>query len=170
MGSLNNNIQLMLEFRKAWFLILHFFYYTLINNLDDVICNIAIYVDDTTLYSKFDHASDLWQQLQLAFELESDLWDSVDWGRKLLVDFNAAKTQLFSFDQSDNTGVIVVKMGGPILEEKSSFNMLGLTFSYKLDWVSYIISIAIANTTFKKIGALSRSVKFFLRRWLFLSL
>ena len=94
----------------------------------------------------------------------------MDWGRKLLVDFNAAKTQLFSFDQSDNTGAIVVKMGGPILEEKSSFNMLGLTFSYKLDWVSYIISIAIANTTFKKIGALSRSMKFFLQRWLFLSL
>ena len=45
-----------------------------INDLpDDVICNIAIYVDDTTLYSKFDWASDLWQQLELASELESDL-------------------------------------------------------------------------------------------------
>ena len=36
-----------------------------INNLpDDVICNIAIYADDTTLYSKCDKASDLWQQLE----------------------------------------------------------------------------------------------------------
>ena len=36
-----------------------------INDLpDDVICNIAIYADDTTLYSKCDLASDLWQQLQ----------------------------------------------------------------------------------------------------------
>ena len=26
----------------------------------DVICNIAIYADDTTLYSKCDQASDLW--------------------------------------------------------------------------------------------------------------
>ena len=41
--------------------------------LDDVICNIAIYADDTTLYSKCDQASDLWQQLELASELESDL-------------------------------------------------------------------------------------------------
>ena len=50
-----------------------------INDLpDDVICNIAIYADDTTLYSKCDQASDLWQQLELAFELESDLWDTVD--------------------------------------------------------------------------------------------
>ena len=45
-----------------------------INDLrDDVICDIAIYADDTTLYSKCDRASDLWQQLQLASELESDL-------------------------------------------------------------------------------------------------
>ena len=45
-----------------------------INDLpDDVICNIAIYADDTTLYSKRDQASDLWQQLVLPSELESDL-------------------------------------------------------------------------------------------------
>ena len=45
-----------------------------INDLpDDVICNIAIYADDATLYSKCDQASDLWQQLDLASELESDL-------------------------------------------------------------------------------------------------
>ena len=66
-----------------------------INDLpDDVICNIAIYADDTTLYSKWDQASDLWQQLELVSELESDLRDTVDWGRKWLVDFNAGKTQL----------------------------------------------------------------------------
>ena len=40
---------------------------------DDVICNVAIYADDTTLYSKCDQASDMWQQLELASELESDL-------------------------------------------------------------------------------------------------
>ena len=45
-----------------------------INDLpDDVICNIAIYADDTTLYSKCDQACDLWQQLELASELESVL-------------------------------------------------------------------------------------------------
>ena len=48
-----------------------------INDLpDDVICNIAIYADDSTLYSKCDQASGLWQQLELASELESDLRDS----------------------------------------------------------------------------------------------
>ena len=45
-----------------------------INDLpDDVICNIAIYADDTTLYSKCNQPSDLGQQLELTFELESDL-------------------------------------------------------------------------------------------------
>ena len=39
------------------------------------------------------------------------------------------------FDRSNNNGSIDVKMGGSILEEKSSFKMLGLTFSSKLDWV-----------------------------------
>ena len=130
-----------------------------INDLpDDVICDIAIYADDSTLYSKCDRASDLWQQLELASKLESDLRDTVDWGKKWLVDFNAEKTQLVSFDWSNNNGSIDVKMGGSILEEKSSFRMLGLTFSCKLDWGSYIISIA--KTTSKKIGALIRSMKF----------
>ena len=65
-----------------------------INDLpDDVICNIAIYADDTTLYSKCNQASDLWQKLELASEFGSDLQDTVDWGRKWLVDFNAGKTQ-----------------------------------------------------------------------------
>ena len=66
----------------------------------------------------------------------------MDWGREWLVGFNARKTQLASFDQSNNTGSIDVKMDGSILEEKLSFKMLGLTFSSKLDCGSYIISIA----------------------------
>ena len=131
-----------------------------INDLpDDVICDIAIYADDTTLCSKCDRASDLWQQLELASELESDLRDTVDCGKKWLVNFNAGKTQLVSFDRSNNNGSIDVKIGGSILEEKSSFKLLGLTFSSKFDWGSYIISIAkIASS--KKIGALIRSMKF----------
>ena len=130
-----------------------------INDLpDDVICNIAIYADDTTLYSKCNQASHLWQQLELASELESDLRDTVHWGRKWLVDFNTGKTQLVSFDRSKNTGAIDVKMDGSVLEDKTSFKMLGLTFSFKLDWGSYIVSIA--KTASKKIGALIRSMKF----------
>ena len=66
---------------------------------DDVICDIAIDADDTTLYSKCVQA--LWTEL----------------GKKWLVDFNAGKTQLVSFDQSNNTGAIDVKMDGSVLEK-----------------------------------------------------
>ena len=130
-----------------------------INDLpDDVICNIAIYADDTTHYSKCDQASDLWQQFEMASELESDLPDTVDWGKKWLFDFNAGKTQLLSFDLSHNNGSFDVKMDGSVIEEKSSFKMLWLAFSSKLDWGSYIISIS--KTASKKIGALVCFMKF----------
>ena len=49
-----------------------------INDLsDDVICDIAIYADHTTICSKCDQAFDLWQQLELAPKFESDLRDTV---------------------------------------------------------------------------------------------
>ena len=45
---------------------------------------------------------------------------------------------------------IDMKMDGSNLEEKFSFKMLGLVFPSKLDWGSYIISIAKSGS--KKIG------------------
>ena len=71
---------------------------------------------------------------------------------------NAGKTQPILFDQSNNNGSNDAKMDGSVLEEKSSFKILVLTFSSKLDWDAYIISIA--KTTSKKIGALICSMKF----------
>ena len=125
-----------------------------------------IYADDNTLCSKRDRASDLWQQLELASELESDLRDTVDWGKKWLVDFSAGKTQLVLFDQSKNT--IDVKMDGSVLEV-SSYKMLGLAFSFKFDLGSYIISVA--KTASKNIGAMICSMKlFFLLRLLCISI
>ena len=75
----------------------------------------------------------------------------MDWNNKWLVYFNAGKTQLVLTDQANDNGSIDVKMDGSVLEEKLSFKMLGLTFSSKLDWGSYIISFA--KTASNKIGA-----------------
>ena len=106
-----------------------------INDLpDNVICNITIYAGDTTLYSKCNQASDLWQHLKLASVLESDIRNTVDWGRKWPVDFNAGTTQIVLFDWSNKTSAIDLKMDGSVLEEKS--------FSSKLDLCSYIIFIS----------------------------
>ena len=105
----------MLEFLKALFLVRHFFYYMLITFLI-MLSNSAIYADETALYFMCDQASDLWQQLELASQLEFGLWDTVDWGRNWLFDFSAGNTQLVSFDWSSSTGVINVKMDGSALE------------------------------------------------------
>ena len=82
----------------------------------------------------------------------------MDWGRKWLLDFSAGKTQLLLFDWSNNTNAIDMKMDGSVREKKSSFKMLRLTFSSKLDCDSYIISIA--KTFSKIIGTLICSMKF----------
>ena len=108
----------MLEILKAPFLVLHFLLLYVNDLPDDVICNIAICACDTTLYSKCDQASDLWEQFELASELESDLRDTVGWHKKWLVDFNGGKTQLVSFDRSDNNGSIDVGMDGSVRKNR----------------------------------------------------
>ena len=54
-------------------------------------------------------------------------------GQEVACCFNVGKTQLVSFDQSNNIGAIDMKMDQSALEEKSSFKMLRLTFFSKLD-------------------------------------
>ena len=87
----------------------------------------------------------------MASEFESDL-DTVHWGKKWVVGFNTGKTQLVSFNRSNNNGSFDLKMNRSALEENSFFfQILGLTFSSKLDLGSYIISSA--KTASKKMGA-----------------
>ena len=107
MESLLKNFQLMLEFLKAPFLgPTPFLLY--INDLNDnVICDTVIYANDTTL-SVIRHlicGNNLNWSLNL--NLNKILWT---WGKKWLVDFSAGKTQLVSFDGSNNNGSIGVKM------------------------------------------------------------
>ena len=72
------------------------------------------------------------------------------------------------FDSSNSTGGIDVEMDGYVLEEKSCFKVLGLSFSSKLNWGFYIISIA--KTASKKTGALILFLNFFLLRLLYTSI
>ena len=90
------------------------------------------------------------------------IYETLDWGRNWIVGFNAEKTQLLSFDRSNNTGATDVKWMGLFLRKNHLLKMLGLTFSSKVDWGSYIISIA--KTASEKIGAFISSMKFLLLR------
>ena len=125
----------------------------------DVICDIAIYADDAiSILSVIRHlicGSNLNWLLNLNL-IYKTLWTGVRSG--LLISM-LEKTQLVSFDHSNNNGSTDVKMGGSVLEEKSSLKLLELSFCPKLDWGSYVISVA--KTASKKIGALIRSTTFF---------
>ena len=70
------------------------------------------------------------------------IYEKLGWDRKWFVDFNAGKTQLVLFDQSNNAGAVDVKMDRSVLKEKSSFKNLVLPVPSKLNWCPYIISIA----------------------------
>ena len=98
---------------------------------------------------KCDKAFDLWQQLELSPEIESDLRETVDWRRKWLVNFNAGTSLLVLFDCSDNTGAILRK------------NNLLRCWS----WLSFLkgmrtLTLSVTKTASKKIGALIRFMKF----------
>ena len=138
----------------------HFLLY--INDLpDDVVCDIVISVTSmpTTLLSILSVIVHLICGNNLKWLLNLNLiYETLVWGKKWLVDFSAGKIHLVSFDRSINNGSIDVITDGSVLEEKSSFKMPRLTFSCKLDWVSYIIYIA--KTVSNKIRALIRSMKF----------
>ena len=82
-------------------------------------------------------------------ELEPDLQNTVDWGTKGLVDFNVGKTELNSFDWSNSSGVVGMKINMSVLEEKLPFKMLGLSLSSKLNWGSNFVSFP---KTEKKVG------------------
>ena len=73
----------------------------------------------------------------MACELESDLPDTVVCGGKWFVDFNAQKSQLVLFEQSNNSGAIDVKVDRSVSYSK----MFGLSFPYNFDWDSYIVFI-----------------------------
>ena len=60
---------------KHPFLVQHFSYYTLMTLLVISVIYPSILM---ILLSKFNQASDLWQQLEMASELESDLRDTLD--------------------------------------------------------------------------------------------
>ena len=69
---------------------------------------------DTSLYSKCDQASDLWQQLKLATDFKSDLQSTAEWSTNWLVDF----PQLLLFDRSNISGAIGVKTDRFFLKKK----------------------------------------------------
>ena len=99
----------------------------------------------------------MWQQLEVAAEIVSDLQDT-GLGPEVAYLFQCWKTSTCFIWMVYNSGAVNVKIDWYVFVEKCTFEMLGFSFSSKLDWGSYIISIA--ETASKKIGALVFSINF----------
>ena len=145
--SLHKNIQLMLEFLKGLLLVLSLSCYTLMAFLmivSDLLSMLMILLSILSVIRHLICGNNFNWLLNLSLIYET-LWAGAGSG-------------LLTSVLEKLTGSIDMKMDGSVPGGKSSFKMLGLTFSSKLDWVSYIISIA--KTASKKIGAFIRSLKF----------
>ena len=144
MGNLHKNIQLMMVFLKAPFLVLLFSYLFLPTFMTLLVMLSVILRSCWWHFSLLLMWSGIWSVATIRIGFLTWIWSTRPRGpgQGVVCWFNARKTQLVSFDRSNNTGATDAKMDGSVLEEKSSFEMPGLTFFFKLDWDSYIISIA----------------------------
>ena len=151
MGILHKNIQFMLEFLKALFLDLHFSYYTLVTFLV-MLSVILLSMLMILLCSKCDQVSGLWQQLELAFELESD-WSTRHcrkWQESGFLILMMEKPNWFRVTGLITLVLFIWKWMGQFLRK----NDLWKCWSWlsPLNWIG-------VKTASKKIGALIHSVK-----------
>ena len=92
----------------------------------------------------------MYQQLKLVSELESDLQDTVGWGRKLFIDFGAKKTQFISFDHLSNSGANNVKiMGQDLSENHLSRCWVSL---FLLNWIRTLTLLLLLKLPLRKSG------------------
>ena len=119
METLPKNIQLMLEFLKALFLVLHFFYNTLTTflTLFIILQSMLMILLSTLFILKYDQVSDLQQQIELASELESELQSTVNWSRKWPVHFNSGKNNLFCLASILTLKLLMQKLMGLFLRK-----------------------------------------------------
>ena len=130
-----------------------------INDLpDDILSKLAIYADDTTVYSCLGRTNDVFDKLERAAELEVDLCTVVEWGDKWLVSFNASKTKFLSMNRFKDPFLPSIVMNGAELPENKHFRLLGLTFSNDFTWNNYIESID--KSAAMKVGSLYRARNF----------
>ena len=126
-----------------------------INDLpDNILSQLAIYADDTTIYSCLGKTNDHFDKVELAAEVEVDLRTVAEWGEKWLVSFNATKTKLLSINRFKDPFLPPVMMNGVKLPENCNFRLLGMTFSNDFSWNTYIELIA--KSAAMKVGSLFR--------------
>ena len=158
MGSiLHKKIQLLLEFLKAPVLVLHFSYYALMTFLmilSVILLSMLMILPVLSVIRHLIRGNNFNWPLDLNLIYET-LWTGARSGFLISM---LEKLKWFRLTGLITLLLFMWKWMHLFLRKRSSFKMMGLTFSPKLDWGSYIISIA--KTASKKIGAIIPSMKF----------
>ena len=102
-------------------------------------CRVGIFADDPTLYSGLPKSSCIFDKVELAADLESDLRTVVEWGDKWLV--TCSKTKLLSVIRYHDPFLPSVNMPGKELPENELIRLLGLPFTSTLDWMDTLYSL-----------------------------
>ena len=158
MAILHKNIQLMLEFLKAPFLVLNSSYYTLITFLMMLSVILLYMLMILTCILRVIRHLICGNNLNWLLNLNLIYETLRTSARSDLLISMLGKLSWFCLTSLITLVLLMWKWTGLFLREKPSFNMLGSTFSSRLDWGSYIICNA--KTASKKIGALIHSMKF----------
>ena len=141
MGSLHKNIQLLLEFLKAPFLVLHFSYHALMTFLmilSVILLSMLMILPVLSVIRHLFRGNNFNWPLDLNLIYET-LWTGVRSGLLISV---LEKLKWFRLTGVITLVLLMWKWMHLFLRKRSCFKMMGLTFSPKLDWGSYIISIA----------------------------
>ena len=93
------------------------------------------------------------RSMQMSFQI------ILDWGTKNLVQFNAFKTQICLLSHKKFTNIHPVFMNGASLQNKESFNRVGVAFEHDLSWHGHITSIA--TSVAKKLRFLFPAQRYF---------
>ena len=129
-----------------------------INDLpDNVLSQLAMYADDSTLYCVSPNSL-YTSRSEVAASLDRDLEKVLRWGNDWLITFNDKKTKLLSLSRSRDDAFPSIHMGPSTLPEVSDLRLLGLDISTNASWEKYISGIA--KSASMRVGCLYRAQKF----------
>ena len=115
-----------------------------INDLPyNLLSKVAIFADDTSLYSCHNEKSNLPDRTELSNNLGHDMSSVSNWGSKWLVTFNSKKNYNYSLLIAIEIQLIFPSpCSGKPFPNSSCLRLLGLPLSSDLTWNDYIKSIA----------------------------
>ena len=173
MESLHKNIQLILEFLNAAFLVLHSSYFTIfflfllafLMMLPVILLSVLMILLSTL--SLIRH-SDLWKYLELAAQLESDLRDTVDWAGNNLLILMLEKLSRFCFTGLITLVLLMWKWMGLVLRKNHIFRFW--VWLFVLNWIGALTLCLLLKLPPKKLWPWFVPLSFFLLRLLCISI